>query len=41
MTYIGIRQMTVAPWVTLRKFFDVCAREMVYEGGRRSRDKWW
>ena len=41
MTYIGIRQGTVAQWVTLRPIFEVHAREKGYEGGRCRRDVWW
>ena len=33
-TYIGRRLGTVVQWVSLRKFFEVCAEEKGYEGGR-------
>ena len=41
MTYIGIRQATVAQWVVLRSLFKMCAREKGYEGGGRRRGAWW
>ena len=28
-------------WVSLRHIFDICAREMGYEGGDRLRVPWW
>ena len=33
MTYIVIRQATVAQWVAVRPIFEVCAGEKGYKGG--------
>ena len=33
--------MTVAEWVTLRPIYEICNREMGYEGGGMRRDTWW
>ena len=40
-TYVDRRQVTVAEWGTTRPIFDVCAREMGYNGGGRLRVMWW
>ena len=40
-TYVDRRQATVAEWVALRPIFDICAREMGYEGGGRLWVPWW
>ena len=40
-TYIGRRQATVSQWVALRPLFDVCAREIWYEGRAHKREAWW
>ena len=34
-------QATVAKWLATQTIFDVCAREMGYEGGGRLRLPWW
>ena len=39
--YIEQRQETVAQWVALRPLFQVCTREIGYEGGERRRKAWW
>ena len=41
MTYIGIRQSTVAQWVALQQIFEVCAGETDYDGGGCRREAWW
>ena len=41
MTYIGIRQATLAQWVALRPIFEVCTGEKGYEGGGLRRDTLW
>ena len=39
--YIDKRQATVAEWVSLRTIFEVCTKDMGYEGGGRVREQWW
>ena len=36
-----MRKATVAEWEALKPIFDVCAREMGYEGRGRLRVPWW
>ena len=40
-TYIVRRQQTMENWVVLRPTFEVCAREMGYDGGGHRRNAWW
>ena len=39
-TYIRRRQGTVGQCVALRIILKICARETVYEGGKRKRETW-
>ena len=39
--YINKRQATVAEWVDLQPIFEVCVKEMGYEGGGRFQERWW
>ena len=39
--YLDRRQATGAEWVDLQPIFDVCTREMVYEGGGKLWVPWW
>ena len=35
MNYINKRQATVKEWVSICPIFEVCVKEMGYEGGER------
>ena len=39
--YVARRQETLAEWVSTRPIFDVCERDIGFEGGRRLRVQWW
>ena len=40
-TYLDRRQATVEKWKYLRPIFDICVREIGYEGERKLRVPWW
>ena len=39
--YINKRQAMVAGWVALWPIFEVCAKDMGYEGGGKLCETWW
>ena len=41
VTYIGLRQATVAQWVEFRPIFEVCEGEKGYEGSGSRREARW
>ena len=40
-TYIDKRGATVTKWVASQPIFEVCVKEMGYEGRGRHREPWW